>query len=240
MHLARAVLILPLMLFGLTGLASASLCDAPFMHDQGKLRLDGTGALRLGANLAFSEVRKASADECQVRITGVATFGLAGLPPGKSNLDYWMTLRNGDAHFERETENGAREPVEGKFDLRMIGLFSYGEPITRAGQTFPARKFQINVDHKGVDSKPVVVHTGTKTVGKKTEIDTAAGQQSCWPVEYSRVIESTQASFSGLVMPIPEIRSTVTDWFCPDLNMVVRQESRQQGVSSTVEVTELK
>lgn len=240
MRLARAVLVFPFLLFGLASPAFASLCDAPFMHDQGKLRLDGTGALRLGANLSFSEVRKSSPDECRVRITGVATFGLAGLPPGKSGLDYWMTLRNGNASLERESENGAREPVDGKFDLRMIGLFSYGEPITRAGQTFPARKFQINVDHKGVDSKPVVVHTGTKTVGNKARIDTAVGQQSCWPIEYSRVIESTQASFSGLVMPIPEIRSTVTDWFCPDLNMVMRQESRQQGISSTVEVTELK
>lgn len=240
MHLARAIPVLAFLAFGVAGQASASLCDAPFMHDQGKLRLDGTGALRLGANLAFSEVRKTSTDECQVRITGVATFGLAGLPPGKSALDYWMTLRSGNASFEREAASGGREPVEGKFDLRMVGLFSYGEPITRAGQTFPARKFQINVDHKGIDSKPVVVHTGTKTVGNKTEISTAAGQQECWPIEYSRVIESTQASFSGLVMPIPEIRSTVVDWFCPDLNMVMRQESRQQGVSSTVEVTELK
>ncbi len=242
MHLAaRTALILPFLMFGLHAApAAAGLCDAPFMHEQGKLRLDGSGALRLGADLAFSEVKKAANGDCQARVSGVATFGLAGLPAGKSNLDYWMTLRDGNASFERQTEQGGREPVEGKFDLRMLGLFSYGEPITRAGQTFPARNFQINVDHKGVDAKPVVVHTGAKTVGEKALIDTAAGRQSCWPINYSRVIESTQASFSGLVLPIPEINSTVTDWFCPEMNMVMRQESRQQGVSSTVEVTELK
>lgn len=220
--------------------AAAGLCDAPFMHDQGRVRLDGSGALRLGADLSFSEVKKTNAGECQARVRGTALFGLAGLPPGQSDLDYWMTLRNGQASFERPTEQGGREPVQGKFDLRMLGLFSYGEPITRAGQTFPARKFQIKVDHKGVDAQPVVVHTGAKTVGEKASISTAAGTQSCWPINYSRVIESTQASFKGLVLPIPEIRSSVTDWFCPDLNMVMKQESRQQGVSSTVEVSELK
>lgn len=242
MHLAaRTALVLPFLALCLHAApAVAGLCDAPFMHDRGKLRLDGTGALRLGADLSFSEVKKTGSGECQARVSGVATFGLAGLPPGKSSLDYWLTLRDGQASFQRQTEQGGREPVDGKFDLRMLGLFSYGEPITRAGQTFPARKFQINVDHKGVDAKPVVVHTGDKTVGEKASIETAAGTQSCWPINYSRVIESTQASFSGLVLPIPEIRSTVTDWFCPELNMVMKQESRQQGVSSTVEVSELK
>lgn len=234
--LASAVLTL-----GLHAVSAAEgLCDAPFMHDQGRVRLDGTGALRLGADLSFTEVKKKSGGECQARVSGTATFGLGGLPPGKSTLDYWMTLRDGQASFQRQTEQGGREPVDGKFDLRMLGLFSYGEPISKAGQTFPARKFQINVDHKGVDAKPVVVHTGTKTVGEKAAIDTASGRQSCWPIKYSRVIEATQASFSGLVLPIPEIRATVTDWFCPELNMVMRQESQQQGVSSTVEVTELK
>jgi len=238
---AKAGCTLAILLLGLPGMAAAAgLCDAPFMHDQGKVRLDGSGALRLGADLSISEVKKTGQGECQARVQGTATFGLAGLPPGKSDLDYWMTLRDGQASFERQTQQGGREPVQGKFDLRMLGLFSYGEPITRAGQTFPARKFQINVDHKGVDAKPVVVHTGAKTVGEKASIQTAAGTQSCWPINYSRVIESTQASFSGLVLPIPEIRSTVTDWFCPELNMVMRQESQQQGVSSTVEVSELK
>ncbi|HUH86942.1 MAG TPA: hypothetical protein VL003_02695 [Pusillimonas sp.] len=220
--------------------AGQTLCDAPFMHDQGRVKLDGTGALRLGADLSFSEVRKSGPGQCQARVRGNATFGLGGLPGGKSDLDYWITLRDGQTTFERLNAQGGREPVDGKFDLRMLGLFSYGQPINRVGQTFPARKFQINVDHKGVDAKPVVVHTGAKTVGHKADIQTAAGTQSCWPISYSRVVEATQASFSGLVLPIPEIRSSVTDWFCPELNMVMKQESRQQGVPSVVEVSELK
>src|SRR5690606_21195648 len=76
--------------------ASASgLCQAPVMHDGGQLQLTGSGSLRLGGDFAFSEVSKQGDDHCDARVQGTASYGLAGLPPGKSSLDYWMTIRNG-------------------------------------------------------------------------------------------------------------------------------------------------
>src|SRR5690606_19797550 len=137
------------------------------------------------------------------------------------------------------SSTGKREPIEGSFDLRMLGLFSYGEPIRREGQSFPEQKFQINVDKKSGGASPLVISTGPKTVGARATIDTATGEQSCWPVQYTRVIDPSQASFKGMVLRVPGITSNVTDWFCPDSNMVMRQESRQGGVLSTVEVTAL-
>ncbi len=220
--------------------AVAGLCEAPFMHDGGHVQLSGSGGMQLGADLAFSQVRKQGANACEARVQGTATYGLAGLPPGSSRLDYWMAIKDGKASFARQDAQGKREPVNGKFDLRMLGLFSYGEPISKAGQTFPAMRFQINVDQKAVQTKPVVVNTGVKTVGERQTIQTAAGHQSCWPIRYTRVTDPTQASFSGLVIPIPGMTSAVTDWFCPDLHMVMKQESQQSGVASVVEVTELR
>ncbi|WP_255475054.1 hypothetical protein [Pusillimonas sp. ANT_WB101] len=217
---------------------AAGMCQTPFMHDGGVVQLSGTGGVQLGANLAFSDVQKDGSDHCSARVRGKATYGLAGLPPGQSAVDYWMSVNNGKINFER-SENGRRVPVNGKFDLRMLGLFTYGEPITHQGQTFPALKFQINLDKKAVATEPIVIHTGTRTVGAKQTLQTAAGEQSCWPVEYSRISEATQASFSGIVLPIPEMKSKVTDWFCPDVNMVMKQESAQGGVASVVEVTRL-
>lgn len=221
------------------GTAYAGLCEAPFMHDGGQAQLVGSGGLRLGADLAFSEVTKRSNDVCEARVRGSATYGLMGLPPGKSTLDYWMAIKDGKATFERQNDQGKREPVNGKFDLRMLGLFAYGTPVTKVGQTFPAQRFQINVDKKAVQTDPVVVNTGIKTVGERQTIQTAVGDQSCWPIRYTRIIDPTQASFNGLVLPIPGMTSEVTDWFCPDLNMVMKQESSQSGVVSTVEVTRL-
>lgn len=210
------------------------------MHDDGYTKLQGSGVLKLGADLAFTEVSKQSSHECEARITGKATYGLVGLPEGSSSLDYYMTVTGGEARFERREADGARRPVQGKFDLRMLGLFTYGEPITGAGQTFPEMRFQINVDRNAADTQPIGVHTGVKQVGDAQTIPTAAGEQRCWPVQYTRTIDPTQASFSGIVLPIPGMVAEVTDWFCPDLNMVMKQESRQSGVMSVVEVTELR
>lgn len=224
----------------MAGPASAGLCEAPFMHEGGYTELQGSGALRLGATLNFTQVSKQSGQECEARVTGQATYGLAGLPEGTSSLDYYMTVKGGNAQFERQNEDGTQRPVQGKFDLRMLGLFTYGEPITKPGQTFPEMSFQINVDRKAVDTQPIGVRTGTKQVGEAQTIATAVGEQSCWPVRYTRTIDPTQASFSGIVLPIPGMVSTVTDWFCPDVNMVMKQESQQSGMTSVVEVVELR
>jgi len=239
MRFQRSACLATLLLGLASGPAAADLCQAPFMHNGGQAQLVGSGGMQLGADLAFSEVRKHGADSCEARVQGTATFGLAGLPPGKSTLDYWMTVKSGKASFERRDEQGRREPVNGKFDLRMLGLFAYGEPISKAGQTFPALRFQINLDKKAVQTQPIVVNTGTKTVGERQTLQTAAGEQSCWPIRYTRRTDPTQASFSGLVLPVPGMESAVTDWFCPDVHMVMKQESQQSGVTSVVEVTRL-
>ena len=221
---------------GLAAVARADVCAAPFMHDGGHVRLTGSGAMQLGADVHFSEVGKSAAGACRARVQGTASFGLAGLPPGKSKIDYWMSVRNGYAHFERRDDSGRRVPLNGGFDLRMLGLFAYGQPITHAGQTFAALKFQVHVDRQ---AQPLTVRTGEKTVGQRQRIQTARGPQSCWPVRYERVTDPTQASFNGLVLPIPGMRAAVTDWYCPALHMVMKQDSNQQGLASELEVATL-
>lgn len=219
------------------GPAFADMCQTPFMHDGGHVKLSGSGMLTLGADLNFSNVKKHGGNTCEARVQGKAIYGLAGLPPGNTKVDYWMKVANGKASFERDDGNGGREPVQGKFDLRMLGLFSYAAPITRPGQTFPAQHFQVNVDKH---SSPIVIRTGERTVGERQKISTAAGEQSCWPLRYTRVSDPTQASFNGLVLPVPGMTSAVTDWYCPDVSMVMKQDSVQNGVASSVVVTEVK
>jgi hypothetical protein len=225
--------------FTVCGSAGASLCEAPFMHDGGQAQMTGTGEIRLGADLSFSEVRKNGAS-CEARVQGVASYGLGGLPAGKTNLNYLMTVKDGKATFARPDGRGGSEPVNGRFDLRMLGLFAYAERISRPGQTFPALKFQINVDRKAVQADPIVVRTGEKKVGSRQTISTVLGEQACWPIRYTRVIEPTRATFSGLTLPVPGMTSQVTDWFCPQVNMVMKQESEQSGVMSVIEVTKLR
>ncbi len=65
---------------------------------------------------------------------------------------------------------------------------------------------------------------GEKRVGARKTIDTALGSQSCWPITYTRNSDATTVAIKGLVLPIPAINTTVTDWYCPKINLVALQE----------------
>jgi len=222
------------------GVAQAGVCDAPFMHDGGVVQLTGKGNLALGADLAFSEVSKTNGDNCRARVNGVATFSYAGLPPGKSKLDYLMTVKAGQATFVKYENAGEKPNSEGQFDLRMLGLFAYDGKLA-AGQKLPGSSFRLRIGKEApVGGSPsTTVHIGQKTVGNKQALDTALGKDTCFPVSYQRNSDPTMATFKSLTIPIPGINSTVTDWYCPAKNMVMKQDIDQQGIKSTVEITKL-
>ena len=226
----------------LAGAAQAGVCDAKFMHDGGAVQFTGSGNLRLGADLEFSEVNKRNGDNCRARVKGVATFSYAGLPPGKSRLDYLMTVTNGQASFVRYANAGEQPSSEGQFDLRMLGLFAYDGKIRKQGQTFPGAAFRLNIGKEApVGGQPsTTVRIGQKTVGAKESKETALGKQACWPISYSRSSEPTMATFNGLTLPIPGMNTQVTDWYCPATNLVMRQDIDQQGIKSAVEITQIR
>jgi hypothetical protein len=224
------------------GAAHAGVCDAQFIHDGGTVQLTGTGNLQLGADLAFAEVTKSNGDTCRARVTGVATFSYAGLPPGKSKLDYLMNVQGGQATFVRYEKAGEKPSSEGQFDLRMLGLFAYDGKITGPGQKMPGSNFLLKIGKEApVGGAPTTtVRIGQKTVGNKQTMNTALGKQSCWPISYTRNSDPTMATFKGLTIPIPGLNTTVTDWYCPATNLVMKQDIDQQGIKSAVEITQIK
>lgn len=224
------------------GAAQAGVCDARFMHDGGAVQLKGSGNLALGADLSFADVTKSNGDNCRARVQGVATFSYAGLPPGKSRLDYLMTVKGGQATFVRYAEAGeAPKPSEGQFDLRMLGLFAYDGRLD-AGQKLPGSSFRLKIGKDApVGGQPATtVRIGEKTVGQKTPLQTALGKLSCHPIRYTRNSDPTMATFQGLTLPIPGLNTTVTDWYCPAVNLVMKQDIDQGGIKSAVEITQIK
>ncbi|OAD12414.1 hypothetical protein A7J71_27335 [Achromobacter insolitus] len=227
---------------GAAAAAQAGVCDAQFMHDGGAVQLTGSGNLALGADLTFAEVTKSNGDNCRARVQGVATFSYAGLPPGKSKLDYLMTVKGGQATFLRYASAGeAPKPSEGQFDLRMLGLFAYDGKLS-AGQKLPGSSFRLKIGKEApVGGQPsTTVRIGEKTVGQKKSVNTALGAQSCHPITYTRNSDPTMATFQGLTIPIPGMNTTVTDWYCPAINLVMKQDIDQGGVKSAVEITQIK
>lgn len=220
--------------------AHAGVCDAAFMHDGGAARFSGQGSMTLSADLAFSDVSRQGHGQCRARVRGAASFVYMGIPTGQTRLDYLMSVRGGQASFMPYGKAGETSAHDGRFDLRMLGLFSYD--TVRQGQHLPGASYRVNI---GADSPvgrqpAVIVRIGAKTVGAAREIDTPRGSLSCLPVTYSRSTDPVKLSFNGLVLPVQGVHSTVTDWFCPQLGLVARQDIVQDNARSSVTLTQLR
>ncbi|WP_019938279.1 hypothetical protein [Bordetella sp. FB-8] len=220
--------------------AHAGVCDAAFMHDGGAAQFTGQGPTTLSADLAFSDVTRPGPGQCRARVQGSASFVYLGIPTGSTRLDYLMTVHGGQASFVPYGKAGEAAPRDGQFDLRMLGLFAYDQ--LRKGQRLPGASYRLNIGSDSpVGRQPAVtVHIGPKTVGAARAMDTPRGSQSCLPITYSRSTDPVKLSLSGLVLPIAGVRSTVTDWYCPKLGLVVRQDIAQDDGRSSVTLTQLR
>ena len=223
------------------GTAQAGVCDAQFMHDGGTVQLTGTGNLALGADLSFAEVTKQWRQLPRAR-AGRGAFQLRRPAAGQIEaglLDDGQE-RPGDL-LKYASAGEAPQPSEGQFDLRMLGLFAYDGKLN-AGQKLPGSSFRLKIGKDApVGGQPsTTVRIGQKTVGQQKPVDTALGKQSCHPITYTRNSDPTMASFQGLTIPIPGMNTTVTDWYCPAVNLVMKQDIDQGGVKSAVEITQIK
>lgn len=220
------------------GVAHADVCGARFFHDGGEIEIGGSGVLTLNAKLAFSQVKKTTAEVCQAHVRGFAKYAMMGMLNGSNQLDHLMKVNTGMSSL---TKPGSGKTGDaGQFDLRLFSLFGYGAPIQAAGQRFPAQSFKLVLGDPGQPTTPLTVRMSEKTVGSQESIQTALGKQSCWPVRYARNTDATVANVRGMVIPVPAIQSKVTDWFCPQARLVMKQEIDQSGQKAVIEVKSVK
>ncbi|MCM0034663.1 MAG: hypothetical protein NBV66_02635 [Burkholderiaceae bacterium] len=226
-------------LLGLPFTANAEVCQAKFFHNGGEIEVVGSGLIQVSAKLNFSQVKKTSTQQCQALVKGYANYALLGMLSGVTDVDHVMRVDG--VKTSLSNPGAVKKPGDADIDVQMLSLFGYGEPIRAAGQRFPAQSFRLAIgDPRRGPTTPVTVRMGEKTVGAQQSIETAAGQQSCWPVRYSRGTDPTVVSVKGAVIPLPNIQSQVTDWFCPSLNLVMKQEIMQSGQRSVIEVKTLR
>jgi hypothetical protein len=222
-----------LMLTG-AGAVHAEMCSAKFFHDGGMIEIGGTGIFSIQAKMAFSQVKKTNADVCQAKVRGFANYSLMGMFSGSNDLDHLMLI-NGNKSSLTKAAAGNRADAA-SFDLRLLNVFGYGAPIQSAGQRFPAQAFKLDLGDPNQATTPLMVRTGEKTVGTRQSIQTSLGQQSCWPVRYARTTDATVANLRGMTIPVPSIQSKITDWFCPQANLVMKQEIEHAGQRGVIEV----
>jgi hypothetical protein len=228
-----------LALLGVTNMAVADVCQAKFFHQGGEIEIVGSGLIQVSAKLNFSQVQKSSAEQCQALIKGQVNYALLGMLSGETEVDHVMRVEGVKTSLTKPGE--VKKPGDPDIDIQMLSLFGYGSPISAAGQRFAPQSFRLAIgDPRRGPTTPLTVRMGEKTVGEQQRIETAAGQQSCWPVRYSRGTDPTLVQLRGAMIPLPPIQSQVTDWFCPSLNLVMKQEIMQSGQRSVIEVKSIR
>lgn len=228
-----------LALFGVMNVAVADVCQAKFFHNGGEIEIVGSGLIQVSAKLNFSQVQKSSAKQCQAHIKGQVNYALLGMLTGETDVDHVMRIEGVKTSLTKPGE--VKKAGDPDIDVQMLSLFGYGAPISAAGQRFAPQSFRLAIgDPRKGPTTPLTVRMGEKTVGESQRIETAAGQQSCWPVRYSRGTDPTLVQLRGAMIPLPPIQSQVTDWFCPSLNLVMKQEIMQSGQRSVIEVKSIR
>jgi len=213
----------------------ASICDAKFFHNSGLIEITGKGIVQVSARMTFSQVKKTGKQSCQAQVKGNASYALFGLLTGAADLDHVLTA---NALQAKLVKNGAGGTAEAEaFDMQMVSIFGYGTEIKMAGQRLPPQNFRLAIgDPRKGPTTALTVRVGEKIVGTRQSIDTALGPQLCWPVRYPRGTEQTMANVRGVMIAIPAVQSYVTDWYCPAVSLVMKQEVEQAGQRAVIEV----
>ena len=213
----------------------ASICDATFFHNGGLIEITGKGIVQVSARMTFSEVKKTGKQSCQAQVKGNASYALFGMLTGAADLDHVLTA---NALQAKLIKNGPGHTAEAEvFDMQMVSIFGYGTEIKMAGQRLPPQNFRLAIgDPRKGPTTALTVRVGEKIVGTRQSIDTALGPQLCWPVRYPRGTEQTMANMRGVMIAIPAVQSHVTDWYCPAVSLVMKQEIEQAGQRAVIEV----
>jgi hypothetical protein len=213
----------------------ASICDAKFFHNSGLIEITGKGIVQVSARMTFSQVKKTGKQSCQALVKGNASYALFGLLTGAADLDHVLTA---NALQAKLVKNGPGHTAEAEaFDMQMVSIFGYGTEIKMAGQRLPPQNFRLAIgDPRKGPTTALTVRVGEKIVGTRQSIDTALGPQLCWPVRYPRGTEQTMANVRGVIIAIPAVQSYVTDWYCPAVSLVMKQEVEQAGQRAVIEV----
>jgi hypothetical protein len=201
----------------------AGICDAKFFHNGGLIEISGKGIVQVSARMTFSQVKKTGKQSCQAQVKGNASYALFGMLTGAADLDHVLTA---NALQAKLIKNGPGHTAEAEaFDMQMVSIFGYGTEIKMAGQRLPPQNFRLEIgDPRKGPTTALTVRVGEKIVGTRQSIDTALGPQLCWPVRYPRGTEQTMANMRGVMIAIPAVQSHVTDWYCPAVSLVMKQE----------------
>jgi hypothetical protein len=231
------------MLAALTAMPAhaAGLCSASWVHDGSRLRLDGNGQTPMIVEFTLHDVNRDVLDGCEIGLHIYAKSGLVALGgrPIETVQDHKLMVDEAGVVTRIVSVNGRvfaqseHADLVGTVSTAISGMFLYGAGLAPEAEMLPGDTYDSSFDFDVVSPRLGIsvghmraahakVDVSEREVGRPQTMATPAGPQQCRPIE-----------------PEPTV-AHVTDWYCPELGVVARQEVEQHGQTQVINVVDLK
>lgn len=251
----RRIAVLPLLALAAAPFsAHAGICEAPWMHDGGEVHFAMAGAAGMQASFRMDGVKHQTAGRCEANVTTDASATTIGVP-NQTRSSYRIVVKDDRAGVALDGKaklagSAGAASATGTLGVKGLESLAYAGVVTHDGQRLPGESYALDMNMqmgaRGMPqgmamNMPAAKVTSTeKVVGKLTQLDTRLGRLSCWPVRYERTTHMGTITVGGRTMAPPAVAAQVTDWYCPDYALVMKQETVQNGRTAVVEVVSIK
>lgn len=248
------------MLAALTAMPAhaAGLCSASWVHDGSRLRLDGNGQTPMIVEFTLHDVNRDVLDGCEIGLHIYAKSGLVALGgrPIETVQDHKLMVDEAGVVTRIVSVNGRvfaqseHADLVGTVSTAISGMFLYGAGLAPEAEMLPGDTYDSSFDFDVVSPRLGIsvghmraahakVDVSEREVGRPQTMATPAGPQQCRPIRYTRTATLGVLHLGNeTIEPEPTV-AHVTDWYCPELGVVARQEVEQHGQTQVIDVVDL-
>lgn len=247
---------------GLLGTAShrvhaGQICDAPYVHDGGRIRFEADGLTPMTTIAFFRNVNDFERDLCSFDLDIYSRSALRRLmgPPVETVQRHRLVIdeRSGQPVVRslnaRVQAHGQYTELVGEMSTNSNGLLLYPPALTE-GQVLPAETFASRYDFRIVDRRTgttvsdfvgsnVRLTLSERTVGPLQRLKLATGTLLCWPIRYTKFVDPGRFRLVDTDIELVPTVLDMTDWYCPARRFVMRQEVRYKNQHQVVDVVEI-
>ncbi|CAJ0683584.1 hypothetical protein [Ralstonia mannitolilytica] len=237
---------------------AAGLCTAPWVHDGTRLRLDGNGKTPMIVEFTLHDVNHDIQDGCEIGLHIYAKSGLVALGgrPIETVQDHQLLVDEAGVVTRVVSINGhvfaqsEHADLVGTVSTAISGMFLYGAGLAPEAEMLPGDTYESSFDFDVVSPRLGIsvgrmraaharVEVSERQVGPPQPMNTVVGILQCRPIRYTRTARLGVLRLGNeTIEPDPTV-AHLTDWYCPEAGVVMRQEVEQHGETQTIDVVDL-
>lgn len=236
---------------------AGQICDAPYVHDGGRIRFEADGLTPMTTIAFFRNVNDLERDLCSFDLDIYSKSALRRLmgPPVETVQRHRLVIdeRSGQPVVRslnaRVQAHGQYTELVGEMSTNSNGLLLYPPALTE-GQVLPAETFASRYDFRIVDRRTgttvsdfvgsnVRLTLSERTVGPLQRLKLASGTLLCWPIRYTKFVDPGRFRLVDTDIELEPTVLDMTDWYCPARRFVMRQEVRYKNQHQVVDVVDI-